>query len=364
MEAPPTHGSPSEFARPEQPGDLTPFLKLLIQGKTLTFDESRAAFCEIMTGFTHHAEMGAFLALLARRLPTVEEIAGAATVMREHATPLPTSIDSANILDTAGTGGAPKTFNVSTLAAIVAASAGAFVAKNGNRSRTGRGSAEVLDALGVNLGATPPIQRRCLEEAHVAFCFAPNHHPAARHAMPVRKALGFPTIFNLLGPLTNPTRARRHAVGVYDRAFVPIIAEVLRELGAVHAVVYHGLDGLDEMTTGTATLVAEVKRDAHGGSVRVYETTPELLGVTRVDPLSIAPENLAAAARLFTDVLENRAPHAARDMTLVNAAAAMLAAGIVEDLRGGVAVAQSVLTSGAARSTLGQLVRISQESLP
>ena len=362
MDAPPTHGSLSEFARPERPGDLTPFLKLLIQGKSLTFDESRAAFGEIMTGSAHHAEMGAFLALLARRLPTIDELAGAATVMRKHATTFSTSIDTAKILDTAGTGGAPKTFNVSTLAAIVAASAGAFVAKHGNRSRTGRGSAEVLDALGVKVDATGLIQRRCLEEAHVAFCFAPNHHPAARHAMPVRKALGFPTIFNLLGPLTNPVNARRQAIGVYDRSFVPLIAEVLRELGAVRAVVYHGMDGLDEMTTGASTLVAEVKHDAQGGSVRVYETTPELLGITRVNPLSIAPENLDAATKLFTDVLENRAPRAARDMTLINAAAALLAAGIVDDLRGGIAVAQSVLTTGAARETLANLVRISGES--
>lgn len=362
MEAPPSHGSLSEFARPERPGDLTPFLRLLIQGKSLSFEESRAAFGEIMTGSTHHAEMGALLALLARRLPTVDELAGAATVMREHATTFPTSIDAAKILDTAGTGGAPKTFNVSTLAAIVAASAGVFVAKHGNRSRTGRGSAEVLDALGVKVDANAMIQRRCLEEARVAFCFAPNHHPAARHAMPVRKALGFPTIFNLLGPLTNPAHARRQAIGVYDRAFVPIVAEVLRQLGAVRAVVYHGLDGLDEITTGAPTLVAEVKHDAQGGSVRIYETTPELLGIARVNPLSIAPENLAAATSLFIDVLENQAPVVARDMTLINAAAALLAAGVVDDLRGGVAVAQSTLTSGAARATLANLVRVSSEN--
>ncbi len=362
MEAPLTHGSPSEFARPERPGDLTPFLKLLIQGKTLTFDESRAAFTEIMTGSAHHAEMGALLALLARRLPTIDELAGAATVMRECATPLPTSIDTSNILDTAGTGGAPKTFNVSTLAAIIAASAGAFVAKHGNRSRTGRGSAEVLDALGVRVDANALIQRRCLEEAHIAFCFAPNHHPAARHAMPVRKTLGFPTIFNLLGPLTNPAQARRQAIGVYDRSFVPLVAEVLRELGAVQAVVYHGLDGLDEVTTGAPTLVAEVKKNAQGGSVRIYETTPEILGIARVNPLSIAPDTLSAASNLCIDVLENRAPRAAVDLTIVNAAAALLAAGLVEDLRGGVAMARSTLASGAARETLASLVRISMET--
>ena len=359
MEAPPTHGSPSEFARPERPGDLTPFLKLLIHEKQLTFEQSKAAFGEIVTGSAHPAEVGAFLALLARRLPTVDELAGAATVMRDHFTELKTSIDTAKILDTAGTGGAPKSFNVSTLAAIVAASTGAFVAKHGNRSRTGRGSAEILQSRGVNVDAKSDVQRRCLEEGHVAFCFAPNHHPVARHVMPVRQALGFPTIFNLLGPLTNPVHARRQAVGVYDRAFVPLIAEVLRTLGAVRAVVYHGLDGLDEMTTGAPTLVAEVTQDARGGSIRTYETTPELLGCVRVNPLSIAPNDLAGASQLFQDVLENRAPTAARDMTLLNSAAALLAAGIVDDLRGGVERARTALASGSAAATMAQLVRIS-----
>ncbi len=366
MNAPPTNqqdqGGLSEFARAERPGDLTPFLRLLIRGNTLTLGESRAAFSEIMTGSASQAEMGAFLALLARRLPTIDELTGAASVMRECVLPLNSSIPPTKLLDTAGTGGAPKTFNVSTLAAIVAGSAGAYVAKAGNRSRTGRGSAEILEALGVKLDPSPSVQRRCLEEAHVAFCFAPNHHPAAKHAMPVRKALGFPTIFNLLGPLTNPAGALQHAIGVYDRALVPLFAEVLRELGVVRAVVYHGLDGLDEMTTGAPTLIAELTRDARGGSVRVYETTPETLGIHRVNPMSIAPSDLAAATTLFIDVLENRAAKCARDMTLINASAALVAAGVAQDLCAGVAAADKALTSGAARSTLAELVRISNSN--
>lgn len=360
MEAPLPNLTPSEFARADRPGDLTPFLKLLIRGHALTFEQSRAAFAEIMTGSAHDAEMGAFLALLARRLPTVDELTGAATVMRECAQALTTKIDTARILDTAGTGGAPKSFNVSTLAAIVAASTGVPVAKHGNRSRTGRGSAEVLMRLGVNVEAPIDIQRRCLEEAHLAFCFAPRHHPAAKHAMPVRKTLGFPTIFNLLGPLTNPARARRQAIGVYDRTFVPLVAQVLRELGAIRAIVYHSFDGLDEISTGATTLIAEVVHDEQGGRMRVFETTPEALGVVRVNPLSVAAETLADAAELLVAVLESRAPVAARDFTLVNAGAALWAAGSAEDLRGGVALARTALASGAGRATLDSLVRISQ----
>ena len=178
-----------------------------------------------MTGTAHHAEMGALLALLATRLPTVDELVGAAGVMREKVDPLETGIPADQLLDTAGTGGAPKTFNVSTAAAIVAAAAGVKVAKHGNRSRTGRGSAEVLDALGVDVDAGRDVQRQCLEQAGVAFCFAIHHHPAAKHAMPVRKALGFPTIFNLLGPLTSPAGAGRQIMGVYDDRFVRPIAE-------------------------------------------------------------------------------------------------------------------------------------------
>lgn len=361
MEAPLPNLNPSEFARPQRPGDLTPFLKLLIHGNTLSREQSRAAFQEIMTGSAHHAEVGALLALLARRLPTVDELTGAAMVMREHAEILRSSLDPTTILDTAGTGGAPKSFNVSTLAAIIAGSTGVPVAKHGNRSRTGRGSAEVLQSLGVRIDAPVEVQRRCLEQGSVAFCFAPLHHPAARHAMPVRQALGFPTLFNLLGPLTNPARAQRQAIGVYDRSFVPLIAQVLCELGAIRAVVYHGLDGLDEITTGASTLVAEVTRDQRGGSVRVYETTPELMGVTRVNPLSVAPDTVAAAATLFIAVLEGRASLAATDFALANAGAALVAAGRAEGLADGVACARAALASGASRATLDKLITLSNQ---
>jgi anthranilate phosphoribosyltransferase len=208
---------PSEFARSDRADDLTAFLKLLLQGNTLNRNQMSEAFECMIQGRTHPAETGAFLALLASRCPTSDEILGAAQVMRKHVDRVPCARNSDQIVDTAGTGGAPKTFNVSTAAAIIAAAAGSpsiAVAKHGNRSRTGRGSAEVLEALGVNVHANRESQARCLDEIGLCFCFAIHHHPATRHVMPVRQALGFATIFNLLGPLTNPAGARRQLVGV------------------------------------------------------------------------------------------------------------------------------------------------------
>jgi anthranilate phosphoribosyltransferase len=199
--------APPEFPRPQAGADLTPTLKILLSGRTLTADETTAAFEAMMTGQAHHGEMGALLALLATRTPSPDEILGAARVMRQHVDAVRCSCDPTRIVDTAGTGGAPKTFNVSTAAAIIAAAAGAPVAKHGNRSRTGRGSAEVLRQLGVNVDADRATQARCLDEANVCFCFAIHHHPATKHVMPVRQALGFPTIFNLLRPADQSCRS-------------------------------------------------------------------------------------------------------------------------------------------------------------
>ncbi|MHC4774469.1 MAG: anthranilate phosphoribosyltransferase [Planctomycetota bacterium] len=242
---------PPEFRQPPPTGELTPALHHLLRGGTLDAEQSAAAFEAIMSGRAHHGEIGALLALLSARVPTADEILGAARVMRRHADPVKSRRDPARIVDTAGTGGAPKTFNVSTAAALIAAGAGngaIAVAKHGNRSRTGRGSAEVLRGLGVNVDADRAVQARCLDEAGICFCFAIHHHPAAKHAMPVRQALGFPTIFNLLGPLTNPAGARRQLMGVYDRRFMEPIAGALTTLGALRAMVVHSDDGLDEIS--------------------------------------------------------------------------------------------------------------------
>ena len=344
------HG-PSEFARPARPGDLTPFLKRLIQGGTLSEDESRSAFEQIASGESHHAEMGALLALLATRIPTVDEIVGAASVMRARVERVPCRTDPKVIVDTAGTGGAPKSFNVSTAAAIVSAAAGAKVAKHGNRSRTGRGSAEVMERLGVDVNATPAVQAACLDEIGICFCFAIHHHPAAKHVMPVRKALGVPTIFNLLGPLTNPAGARRQVMGVYAREFVRPIAESLVRLGSLHALVFHSDDGLDEISVGAVTRVAEVRE----GQVRDWTIDPAALGLEMADPMSLAPGSLEEAAELFVRVLSGKDRGARRSMVLVNASAALFVAGIAPSIEGGVALAADAIDDGRATAVLARL---------
>ena len=351
----PEESRPSEFARPDHPGDLTPYLRHLLDGGSLPEAESRAAFEAIMTGTAHEAEMGALLALLATRVPTVDELVGAASVMREKVDRLETGVPSERLLDTAGTGGAPKVFNVSTAAAIVAAGAGVTVAKHGNRSRTGRGSAEVLAALGVNIDADRSVQRRCLEETGVAFCFAIHHHPAAKHAMPVRKALGFPTIFNLLGPLTNPAGAGRQIMGVYADRFVRPVADTHARLGAVRALVFHAADGLDEFSIDAPTHVADVR----GGVVEEYEVDAQELGLRRATFEELQVRDLDHAAVLVRGILDGSEQGPPRDMTLLNAAAALVAADRVESFASGVGLAAEAIDSGATAKTLSGLIEAS-----
>jgi anthranilate phosphoribosyltransferase len=347
--------APPEFQRAGVRADLTPILKHLLAGGTLGADQTRAAFEAMMTGAVHHGEIGALLALLATRTPAPEEILGAAQVMRAHVDGLATRVPLDRIVDTAGTGGAPKTFNVSTAAAIVAAGAGAFVAKHGNRSRTGRGSAEVLRELGVDVDAGRERQARCLEEVGVCFCFAIHHHPATKHVMPVRLALGFPTIFNLLGPLTNPAGARRQLMGVYDRRFLRPIADALAALGAIRAIVVHSDDGLDELSISAPTRVAHVE----DGKVREETIDPAALGLGTAPREAVTARDLAHAAEMIRAVIEGREQGPPRAMTLLNAAATLLAAGAVASMAEGIAAAERSIDDGSAREALAKLARMS-----
>jgi len=340
-----------EFARPSHEGDLSPYIRELVAGRTLSFGDTQAAFASLMSGSSHHAEMGAFLALLATRMPTVDELAGAAAVMRGHVERVETGVPADQLLDTAGTGGTAKLFNVSTSAAIVAAAAGAKVAKHGNRSRTGRGSAEVLMELGVNVDAGREMQRRCIDEAGICFCFAIHHHPATRHVMPVRKALGFPTIFNLLGPLTNPAGARRQVMGVYAPQFVRPVADALARLGSVHAIVMHGTDGIDECSITAPTLLAEVR----DGQVTERTITPQEFGIDPVSHESLQARDLAHAAELMRGLLLGNVHGAPRDMLLLNAGMALVASGGAVDLAAGVVMAKAAIDGGAAARTLERL---------
>jgi anthranilate phosphoribosyltransferase len=345
------HQGPPEFARSARPGDLTPFLKTLLGGKSLEESAAQAAFEAIASGHSTEAEMGAFLALMATRMPTVDEIVGAARVMRANVARVPCATDPRDVVDTAGTGGAPKTFNVSTLAAVVAAASGAKVAKHGNRSRTGRGSAEVLEKLGVDVNASLTVQARCLDEANICFCFAIHHHPAARHVLPVRRALGVPTLFNLLGPLTNPAGAGRQVMGVYAGHFVRPIADALVRLGSTHALVLHSDDGLDEISIAAPTRIAEV-RDGH---VKEWSIDPRKLGLERADPAELAPHSLEEAATLFTNILTGEERGARRARVLANAAAALYVSGIADSVETGVGLAAESIDFGRALATFEAL---------
>ena len=319
-------------------------------GRHLTREQAREAFALIMTGGCPAGLMAEFLAALAAKGETVEEIAGAADVMNEHVTRVRCDGDP---IDTCGTGGdGISTFNVSTAAAIIAAGAGATVAKHGNRTNTrASGSAEAIACLGVNLDAPVGTLERCLRECRIAFLYAPNLHPAMRHAGPVRKRLGIRTIFNLLGPLTNPAGARRQLLGVPRRDLTETLAAVLAARGATHAWVVHADCGLCDLSITGETHVAEVR----GGQVRTFTIRPRDMGLT-VAPLEAlmvdSPETSAAVIR---GILSGAEAGPRREQALLNAGAALLVAGRAQDLAGGMALADEAIRSGQAAETLRRL---------
>lgn len=339
-------------------------LRQLFGGSTLSETQAEALFESLLTGGLDDAQIAGVLSLLQARGVTVDEIVGAARVMRRHVTPVPrpAGTDDAVLIDTCGTGGAPKTFNVSTAAAIVAAAASAgarrvLVAKHGNRSRTGRGSAEVLEALGVNVAASPETQSLCLGEAGVCFCFAIHHHPAMKHAVGPRRSLGFPTIFNILGPLTNPAGADRQLIGVYDARFLPLLGEALVRLGATRAIIAHAADGLDELSTTATTSLVHVE----GGATREQTIHPESLGLAPATLADLQAADVEDSARIIRDVLGGTpGPH--RDMVLLNAAAALLVAEVASDLREAIEMASAAIDKGRAAAALETLTRVSHSS--
>ena len=333
---------------------MIPFIQKLGRGEHLMLEESRAAMREIMEGRATPAQIAAYLTALSIRGPTPDEIAGAALVMREKAT----RIDVADlpVVDTCGTGGTGKClFNISTCAAIVAAGAGAYVAKHGNRGATSKcGSSDVLEALGVHVAAKPPVIARCIREAHMGFLFAPELHGAMKFAAPVRKEIGIRTVFNVLGPLTNPAGARRQVMGVYAADLVRPIAEVMLRLGVEHAMVVHSVDGLDEITLSAPTHVAEVR----SGKITAYDLSPEVLGLpaARLEDLRVATAAESAAA--IRSVLAGE-PGPRRNVVLPNAGAALYVAGVAKDLHEGLQRAAAAIDSGAARRVLEMLVQLS-----
>ncbi len=330
---------------------LTKAIDAVASGANLTVDEAAAVLEVIMAGDASEAQIAGLLIGLRTKGETVEELAGLARTMRSLATPVTTTRDE--LVDTAGTGGGRSTFNVSTTAALIAAGAGCAVAKHGNRSATGRsGSADVLEALGVRIDLMPAAVGACIDELGFGFMFAPLHHQATRFVVPVRKELAVRTIFNFLGPLTNPACARRQLIGVSDPGFLETMAGALALLGVERALVVSSQDALDEMSISAPTTVVEVD----GADLRTYTVRPEDCGLsTAADPDAVAGGSPQDNAAIVREIFAGR-PGPRRDLAVLNAGAAIYAAGRADDIAAGVAAAQAAIDDGAAQRTLDALV--------
>jgi len=325
-------------------------LQKIIKGTDLTEEESSRVMDEIMTGGASPAQIGAFITALRMKGETIPEITGAAKVMREKATKV--AAGEGVVVDTCGTGGdEAMTFNVSTAAAFVAAGAGVKVAKHGNRSVSSRcGSADVLKALGVNIEAEVSKVEECLLGAGIGFLFAPMLHGAMKYAAPVRREIGIRTIFNVLGPLTNPAGATHQLLGVYDPLLTDILAQVLYNLGSVRAFVVRGEDGLDEITLAAETRVTELK----DGLIRTYHIKPEGFGFQRCKPEDLLGGDPETNAKIILGILEGR-PGPQRDIVLLNGAAAITAAGLTSSIEEGIAAARGSIDGGEALKRLERL---------
>ena len=336
--------------------DIQSAVRAVIDRRDLDGQQMTAVMQSIMTGECTPAQVGGFLVGLRMKGETVEEIAAAASVMRRLATQV--EVGKSHLVDTCGTGGdASGTFNISTASALVAAGAGVRVAKHGNRSVSGRsGSADVLEAAGVRLDLAPEQIARCIDEAGVGFLFAPAHHGAMKHAIGPRREMAVRTIFNVLGPLTNPAGALRQVIGVFARELVEPLARVLGELGSEHVMVVHSEDGLDELSLGAPTHVAELR----DGVVRTYALDAGDLGFARAPVESITVDSPAASLDMIREVLDGGSGPAT-DITVLNAAAATHVSGIASSLEDGIGRARDSIASGRAASALGRLVAISNE---
>ncbi|MGO9750444.1 MAG: anthranilate phosphoribosyltransferase [Solirubrobacteraceae bacterium] len=335
---------------PGGPELLTRSIDALASGRDLTLEDAAAVLSLIMEGEASEVQIAAFLIALRTKGETVAELAGLARAMRALAARVP--IDGEGLLDTAGTGGGRRTFNVSTTAALIAAGAGCAVAKHGNRSATGlSGSADLLEALGARIDLDPASVARCIEEVGFGFMFAPAHHPATRYVVPVRRALAVRTIFNFLGPLTNPAGATSQLIGVSDAAYLETMAGALALLGADHALLVCSDDGLDELSISAPTRVVEVR----DGDLREYRVTPEEVSLPRHPPEAIPGGDPAANAATTRAILAGEAG-AARDMAVLNAGAAIFAASCAQSLAEGVRCAQEAIDSGAAIAKLEAFV--------
>ena len=333
-------------------------ISALLAGEALDEERSRAAMTEVMDGIATPAQIAGFVVALRAKGETVDEVVGLVRAMRAFSQRIEVT---GPLLDTCGTGGdRTGTFNVSTAAAIVCAGAGAKVAKHGNRAASSRcGSADVLEALGVRIDLPPAQVAACIEEAGIGFCFAPQFHPAMRHAAVPRRELGVATIFNFLGPLTNPAGAERQALGVSDPRMVDIMVEALGRLGSERVIAFHGAGGLDELSTAGPSYVVEL----NGGEISRWTIDPEELGIPPAPISALAGGTAAENAETVRSVLDGETGPR-RDVVALNAAAGLLAAGKGEDLAASYDMARQAIDSGAARAALDRLVEVSSRRGP
>src|ERR1700675_4216201 len=336
--------------------DLKSIIGKVATGATLSRDEAASAFASLMSGEATPSQMGGLLMALRVRGETVDEITGAVSAMRSKMLRVTAPADAIDVVGTGGDGSG--SVNVSTCASFIVAGAGVPVAKHGNRALSSRsGAADVLASLGVKIDLSPEQVGRCVREAAIGFMFAPSHHPAMKNVGPTRVELATRTIFNLLGPLSNPAGVKRQMVGVFSRHWVQPLAQVLKNLGAEKIWVVHGSDGLDEITLTGPTFVASLEN----GDIRPFEGTPEEAGLTRVAGEALKGGEATANAVALQSVLSGK-PSAYRDVALLNTAAALIVAGRAKDLKEGVALGRKSLDSGAAAARLKHLIAVSHAS--
>jgi anthranilate phosphoribosyltransferase len=333
-------------------------LQRTLEHREIFHDEMLHLMRLIMGGDMSPVMMAALITGLRVKKETIGEITAAAQVMREFSTKVHVA-DKTHLVDIVGTGGdGSHTFNISTCAMFVAAAAGAKVSKHGGRSVSSKsGSADVVESLGISLNLSPEAIARCVAEVGVGFMFAPNHHPAMKNVAPVRKELGIRTIFNILGPLTNPAGAPNILMGVFHPDLVGIQVRALQRLGAEHALVVYGKDGMDEISLGAATLVGELKN----GEITEYEIHPEDFGLTMTSNRALRVETPEESKAMLIGVLDNQ-PGAPRDIVTLNAGAALYAANVADSIQSGIALARAAIESGAARAKLAQLAAFSQQA--
>ena len=333
---------------------ITEYIKPLLQGESLSFEQATSLLDIIFDGQVPEVQIAAFLTAMRVKGPTAPELAGLAKSLRNHVVAVKVDVD--NLVDTCGTGGAAiKTLNISTAAAIVAAGAGVYVAKHGNRGITSKcGSADVLEQLGVKIDAGPEVVAECIKQAHIGFMFAPMFHPAMKYVQPIRKSLGFRTVFNILGPLANPANADAQVLGVADENLMQIVAEALKLLGTRYAMVVHG-DGMDEISTLTTTKILELKE----GRITSKELNPEDFGIAlaSIDELKVA--DAKTIAKVLRDILSGKEIGPRKDIVVLNAAAAIIAGKLSDDFTSAIAKAEDSISSSNALKCLEKLIEIS-----